>query len=62
MAGENDDVLVLSYCHFGFLFPVAGVEENERYPWQGYRFHPSQILLLALGSAYAINGSLRAPG
>jgi len=30
------------------------VDENKRNPWKNYRFHPSQLLLVALSLGYAI--------
>jgi len=61
MAGENDDVLLLSYCHFGFLFPVAGVEKSERYPRPGVAVSSVADPSASSGFSVRNQGSLRAP-
>ena len=45
--------LGIAILSFSFLWPVW--KKAKATPGRGYRFHPSQILLVALGSAYAIN-------
>ena len=45
--------LAIAILGFSFLWPVW--KKANATPGRGYRFHPSQILLVALASAYAIN-------
>jgi hypothetical protein len=44
--------LAIAILGFSFLWPVW--KKANATPGRGYRFHPSQMLLVALGSAYAI--------